>query len=132
MERANGDKQMRDVWFLPAIAPWEKSCGKHPTQKPLALLTRIILASTHKNAWILDPFSGSSTTGIAANLVGRRFLGIEKERDFVRMSQLRREELEDINKYDKYRSKIQDIKKTEEYNPIPQACEDTSAFDIPF
>jgi site-specific DNA-methyltransferase (adenine-specific) len=49
---------MKDVWKLPAIAPWEKSCGKHPTQKPLSVLTRLILASTKPNAWILDPFTG--------------------------------------------------------------------------
>ena len=69
----NGDKQMKDVWKLPAIAKWEKSFGKHPTQKPLSVLTRLILASTKPNAWILDPFTGSSTTGIAANLANRRF-----------------------------------------------------------
>ena len=75
----NDNKQMTDVWQLPAIAPWEKTCTKHPTQKPLALLTRIILASTRPNDWILDPFAGSSTTGIAANLFGRRYLGVEQE-----------------------------------------------------
>ncbi|MDE6526774.1 MAG: site-specific DNA-methyltransferase, partial [Muribaculaceae bacterium] len=68
MKAINDGKQMTDVWRLPAIGRWEKSCGKHPTQKPLALLTRIILASTDKNDWVLDPFAGSSTTGIAANL----------------------------------------------------------------
>jgi len=72
MKAINGGTQMRDVWTLPAIAKWEKSCGKHPTQKPLPLLARIILASTKENDWILDPFTGSSTTGIAANLLGRR------------------------------------------------------------
>ena len=65
---------MTDVWRLSAIGRWEKSCGKHPTQKPLALLTRIVLASTNPGDWILDPFAGSSTTGIAANLCGRRGL----------------------------------------------------------
>lgn len=94
MKQLNGGTQMRDVWSLPAIAHWEKSCGKHPTQKPLALLTRIILASTKPHAWILDPFSGSSTTGIAANLLGRKFLGIEKEADFLYISTQRRRELE--------------------------------------
>ncbi len=73
MKQLNGDKQMKDVWKLPAIAPWEKAFGKHPTQKPLSVLTRLILASTKPNAWILDPFAGSCTTGIAANLAGRRF-----------------------------------------------------------
>ena len=77
---------MTDVWHLPAIARWEKTCGKHPTQKPLAVLARIVLASTHSGAWILDPFTGSSTTGIAANLLGRRFLGIDKEEEYLILS----------------------------------------------
>ena len=100
---------MTDVWNLPAIAVWEKSCGKHPTQKPLALLSRIILASTQQGEWVLDPFCGSSTTGIAANLLGRRFLGIDQEQDFVMMSKNRREELDNPQIYSKYRSKIKDI-----------------------
>ncbi|MEI2739385.1 MAG: site-specific DNA-methyltransferase [Chitinophagaceae bacterium] len=79
---------------LPAIAPWEKSCGKHPTQKPLSVLTRLILASTKPNAWILDPFTGSSTTGIAANLANRRFLGIDQEEEFLTISKNRKLEIE--------------------------------------
>ena len=109
MKQINGGKQMTDVWNLPAIAVWEKSCGKHPTQKPLALLSRIILASTQQGEWVLDPFCGSSTTGIAANLLGRRFLGIDQEHDFVMMSKNRREELDNPQIYSKYRSKIKDI-----------------------
>lgn len=113
MKHINGDKQMTDVWRLPSIAPWEKSCGKHPTQKPLGLLCRIILASTKPNAWILDPFAGSSTTGIAANLLNRRFLGIEKEEEFVAISKARRKEIENARFFTTYRSKIPDIIKTE-------------------
>ena len=109
MKQINGGKQMTDVWSLPAIAVWEKSCGKHPTQKPLALLSRIIMASTQQGEWVLDPFCGSSTTGIAANLLGRRFLGIDQEQDFVMMSKNRREELDNPQIYTKYRSKIKDI-----------------------
>lgn len=109
MKQLNDSKQMTDVWRLPAIAPWEKSCGKHPTQKPLALLSRIILASTKSGEWVLDPFCGSSTTGIAANLLGRRFLGIDKEEEFLKISKNRREELENIQTFHKYRSKIKDI-----------------------
>jgi site-specific DNA-methyltransferase (adenine-specific) len=90
MKQINGGTQMKDVWNLPAIAPWEKSCGKHPTQKPLALLTRIVLASTQKNAWILDPFTGSSTTEISANLIERRFVGIDKKVEFLQISQNRK------------------------------------------
>ena len=74
-----------------------KSQGKHPTQKPLSVLSRIILASTEPNDWILDPFSGSSTTGIAANLCGRGYAGIEKEECFCKMAQARREEIENLD-----------------------------------
>ena len=94
MKQINGGSQMRDVWQMPAIGRWEKTCGKHPTQKPLPLLARIIQASTKENAWILDPFCGSSTTGIAANLLNRRFLGIDQEIDFLNMSKKRRQEIE--------------------------------------
>lgn len=107
MKYLNDGKQMKDVWRLPAIAPWEKSCGKHPTQKPLALLTRLILASTEKGAWILDPFTGSSTTGIAANLLERKFLGIDKELDYIEISKARKHEIENICVAQKYKSKIQ-------------------------
>lgn len=106
MKRLNGDKQMTDVWHLPAIARWEKSCGKHPTQKPLGVLTRLIQASTQPGAWILDPFSGSGTTGIAANLLGRRYLGLEKEEDFLAMSKARREEIENINLKNDYLQRL--------------------------
>ena len=132
MKQVNGDKQMTDVWRLPAIAPWEKTCGKHPTQKPLALLTRIILASTDIGSWVLDPFAGSSTTGIAANLVGRRFLGIERETEFAEMSRKRRLEIENIHTYAAYRSKIKDIVETEVSEQTLFACEDESVMELPF
>ncbi|WP_456105177.1 DNA-methyltransferase [Prevotella sp.] len=95
MKELNGNKQMTDVWQLPAIGKWEKTCGKHPTQKPLSVLARLIQASCEPNAWILDPFSGSGTTGIAANLLGRSYLGLEKEEEYLIMSRSRRIELED-------------------------------------
>lgn len=132
MKYLNNHKQMTDVWRLPAIAPWEKSCGKHPTQKPLALLTRIILASTDKNAWILDPFAGSSTTGIAANLISRRFLGIETELNFSEISRKRREEINDFKVYSKYRSKIKDIANCGNYNSNYTICEEDSLDELPF
>ena len=103
MKEINGGSQMRDVWTLPAIAKWEKSCGKHPTQKPLPLLARIILASTNENDWILDPFSGSSTTVIASTILGLRFLGLEQETEFLEMLKAHREELNDVTiKHDYY------------------------------
>lgn len=109
MKDINNGKQMTDVWRLSAIARWEKSCGKHPTQKPLSLLTRIILASTDANDWILDPFSGSGTTGIAANLCGRRYLGIEKDEQFSLISRARRVEIEDSQMFCSYRKKLKDL-----------------------
>lgn len=109
MRHLAGDRQMTDVWRLPAIAPWEKSCGKHPTQKPLSLLCRILLASTRPGDWVLDPFSGSATTGIAANLLARRYLGIEREADFLAMSRARREELEAPGRARQLCAKIPDL-----------------------
>ena len=133
MKQINGDKQMTDVWYLPAIVPWEKSCGKHPTQKPLALLSRIIMASTEQGEWVLDPFCGSSTTGIAANLLGRRYLGIEQEQEFAAMSRNRREELNNIEIVAKYRTKIKDMDHFNSLLPL-MASEDSVSIhsDLPF
>lgn len=83
-----------------------KSRGKHPTQKPLSVLTRLILASTKQNAWILDPFAGSSTTGIAANLTSRRYLGIDQEEEFLEISKNRKLEIENSLIAAKYRQKL--------------------------
>lgn len=93
--RLNGGKQMKDVWKIAPAGSWEKTCGKHPTQKPLRLLYRIILASTQKNDIILDPFSGSATTGIAANLMGRKFVGCEMDVNYLQLGVRRRLQLED-------------------------------------
>ena len=106
MKQLNENKQMTDVWRLPAIAPWEKSCGKHPTQKPLGVLARLIQASTKPGAWVLDPFSGSATTGIAANLLGRKYLGLETEEQFLSMSKARREEIEKFSKKEDYLKRL--------------------------
>lgn len=95
MKTLNNGVHMPDVWKLPAPGTWEKTCGKHPTQKPLRLLYRIILASTKDGETILDPFAGSCTTGIAANLLGRKFIGIEQDEKFVALGKKRKEELLD-------------------------------------
>lgn len=94
MKQLNGGSQMTDVWRIPAVGMWEKTCGKHPTQKALRLLYRIVLASTNEGDTILDPFAGSSTTGIAANLLGRKFIGIEQDKSFIELSKRRRELLD--------------------------------------
>ncbi len=108
LKKLNGEKQMRDVWSFPAIAPWEKSFGKHPTQKPLALLVRLLLMASDRDSVVCDPFSGSSTTGIAANLLNRRFIGIEKENEFIKISMNRKIELE--KNIETIKNKINDLR----------------------
>lgn len=93
MEAMNNGIHMPDVWKLPAPGMWEKTCGKHPTQKPLRLLYRIILASTRVGETILDPFAGSCTTGIAANLLNRNFIGIEQDEKYVKLGWKRKDEI---------------------------------------
>jgi site-specific DNA-methyltransferase (adenine-specific) len=101
MKSANGGRQMRDlwsiaerptpggeqvVWSIPAPGPREKAHGRHPTQKPLALLERLLLASTTPGALVLDPFCGSGTTGVAALDLGRHFLGLDQEPDYIALA----------------------------------------------
>ncbi|MEK7536960.1 MAG: DNA methyltransferase [Patescibacteria group bacterium] len=80
------DKQMRTIWSFITPQKEEKKFGKHPTQKPVALLERIILASTNKSDIVLDPFTGSSTTGLAAIKNGRKFIGIDAEKEYLDLS----------------------------------------------
>ena len=83
---------MRNLWEIPPPRTREKKFGKHPTQKPLELLERIILASTEAGALVLDPFCGSSTTGVAACRLGRRYVGIEMDETYLELSRKRLEE----------------------------------------
>ena len=86
MRTENGGKQMKTVWsFLPP-GKGEKQFGKHPTQKPVKLIERCIASSTAEDAFVLDPFAGSSTTGVAAINLGRRFCGIEADDSFAHLS----------------------------------------------
>ena len=80
------DKQMRSVWCIPTAGASEKKNGKHPTQKPLALLERIILASTNNNDVVLDPFNGSGTTGVVALKLGRQYIGIDNVEEYLKMT----------------------------------------------
>lgn len=95
MEQLNGGARMSDVWRIPFLASWELKCGKHPTQKPLRLLYRIILSSTREGDTILDPFAGSCTTGIAASLLDRKFIGIDQSLDYLMYGIRRKQEIED-------------------------------------
>ena len=87
--------QMRSVWSINPPKSEEKKFGKHPTQKPLELLKRIVRASTNKGDIVLDPFTGSSTTGIASILNDRKFIGIDMEKNYLELSKKR---FLDINK----------------------------------
>lgn len=95
MKEINGNKQMKDVWTTSLTKPSEKKQGKHPTQKPLEILERIILASTKENDLVLDPFCGSSTTGVAAAKLNRRYIGIDNEKEYLELSIRRYKELKE-------------------------------------
>ncbi|MBR5973164.1 MAG: site-specific DNA-methyltransferase [Paludibacteraceae bacterium] len=132
MKELNGNKQMTDVWQLPAIGKWEKSCGKHPTQKPLGLLARLIQASTKPGAWILDPFSGSATTGIAANLLNRKYLGLEKEDEFLSMSKARREEIDNMHIRFEYLERLSKAKIILPHNNLNVANDTDFNYGVPW
>ena len=106
VKELNGGVLMPDVWKLPTVGMWGKTCGKHPTQKPLRLLYRIVMASTRTGETILDPFAGSCTTGIAANLLGRKFIGIDQSEEFLQLGIRRKREIEDPSRSIEMQKKI--------------------------
>ncbi|MHA1282138.1 MAG: DNA-methyltransferase [Promethearchaeota archaeon] len=104
----NKDKQMRSVWSIPLLPKAEKECGKHPTQKPLELLNRIIASSSKEKDWILDPFVGSGTTGIVCKLLNRNFIGIDINKEFLDLTikRLNQENKRDLIYKPKIRNEI--------------------------
>ena len=89
MKSHNLGKQMKSVWRMTAPRKEEKAFGKHPTQKPIALLERVILAASNEGDRVFDPFCGSSTTGVAAIRTNRMFVGCELEAEFIELSKRR-------------------------------------------
>jgi site-specific DNA-methyltransferase (adenine-specific) len=89
----NPGKQMRSVWSIPTTPKREKTFGKHPTQKPVALLERFVLGCTLPGQRILDPFCGSGTTGVVAVSHGRPFIGIDNNLEFIELSRKRMEDV---------------------------------------
>lgn len=85
----NDGKQMRNFWVIPTAPLSEKKHGKHPSQKPLALMERIIHAATNKSDLVLDCFSGSGSTLVACKKLGRNFIGIEKDMDYCAITKER-------------------------------------------
>jgi len=92
MKEINQGKQMKDVWSFTAPSKSEKKYGKHPTQKPVDLLERLILAGSNEGDLVLDAFNGSGTTGVAAVRTNRRYIGIEMEKDYIDISTKRIED----------------------------------------
>lgn len=92
MRAENEGKQMKNVWRFTAPPKREKTHGKHPTQKPLALLERILASSAPPNARVLDPFNGSGTTGLACLRAGLSYVGIDKDEEYLELSQRRMQE----------------------------------------
>lgn len=86
MKQLGDGKQMRNLWEISPPQPKEKAHGKHPTQKPLKLLERILLASTNEDDIVLDPFNGSGSTGVAALRLGRKYLGIEISEEYLKLT----------------------------------------------
>lgn len=95
MKQENGGKQMKSVWNfnVPRKGTVETKFGRHPTQKPVALVDRCIRASTELGDSVLDPFLGSGTTGVAALAIGRSFVGIENKPEFLDMAVARMQEI---------------------------------------
>lgn len=91
MRALNGGKQMRSVWQIGAPCISEKRFGKHPTQKPVALLQRLIRASTEPDQLVLDPFVGSGTTCLAARSTSRRSIGIDQSDEYLALARNRLE-----------------------------------------
>lgn len=89
MKRENGDRQMKNVWCIPPPGAAEKAHGKHPTQKPVALVARCLRASTNPGDVVLDPFAGSGTTGVAALAEGCSFVGIDLDPAYLEIARLR-------------------------------------------
>ncbi len=96
MKEINGGKQMKDVWTLNLPKKAEKKCGKHPTQKPLSVLERILLASTKEGDVVLDPFNGSGTTGIMCSMLNRKYIGIDKDKEYLDLTIKRYKETKQI------------------------------------
>lgn len=94
MRELNDNKQMKDVWTTSTTSKREKVFGKHPTQKPLALIKRIIEASSNEGDVVLDPFVGSGTTMVAAKQLNRKTIGFDIESEFI---ELTKERLAHIN-----------------------------------
>jgi site-specific DNA-methyltransferase (adenine-specific) len=93
LRELNGGKQMRSHWRLAAAARSERHCGRHPTQKPLDLVERCLLATTGPGDLVLDPFAGLGTTLVTARKLGRAGIGIDQHRPYLEIARRRLDEV---------------------------------------
>ena len=91
MREMNGGKQMKTVWRMSAPGKSEKTHGRHPTQKPLALIERVLIAACPDAGLVLDPFNGSGTTAVAALRQGHRYVGIDRDPEYLELTKRRLE-----------------------------------------
>lgn len=116
MANASHRSMGKNLWQTPDTKAFAPSCSYY--------------SCINQGDWIFDPFSGSSTTGIAANLCGRRFAGIEQEEEFCKLSKARREEIENLENYNNLISHIEDLHKLQDCSMV---SEDISGnIQIPF
>jgi site-specific DNA-methyltransferase (adenine-specific) len=92
MKAMNNNKQMRNMWEIPLTKQSEKKHGKHPSQKPLQVVERLVLSGTNEGDLILDPFSGTGTTAVVAEKQNRKWVMIEKEESYNQIAQKRLDE----------------------------------------
>ena len=125
LKELNEGIQMRSDWFLPICSGSERLKGKdgkkvHPTQKPEALLHRIIIATTKVGDLVLDPFLGTGTTGVVAKRLARKFIGIEKDKSYFKEAQKR---IKKSSPYSEKNLEITENKKDLERVPFGQLVE---------
>ncbi len=89
LKKRNGGKQMRNMWDIPMTPSSEKKCGKHPSQKPLEVISRLVLGASNEGELIIDPFVGSGTLPLAATIHKRRFLGIDDNPLYIDLTKKR-------------------------------------------
>ncbi|HXW53226.1 MAG TPA: site-specific DNA-methyltransferase [Myxococcota bacterium] len=92
IKEQNGGKQMRNFWVIPTAPLSERRLGKHPSQKPLALMERIVLAATNRKDIVLDCFAGVGSTLVACKKLGRKYIGIERDRKYCQIAHARLKE----------------------------------------
>lgn len=98
LKKLNGGKQMRNMWDIPMTPTSERKHGKHPSQKPIEVLERLILGCTEKNDVIIDPFLGSGTTALVALKHNRNFIGIDNSEEFIELAKKRINEIKNTKK----------------------------------